>query len=77
MYPFGAHVAVVEVDRETGRVELRDFVSVDDCGTRVSPLLVDGQVHGGIAEVASAAGTGSTFSLTLPQGPPAGKPVAD
>jgi carbon-monoxide dehydrogenase large subunit len=50
VYPFGAHVAVVEVDRETGRVELRDFVSVDDCGTRISPLLVEGQVHGGIAQ---------------------------
>ncbi len=50
VYPFGAHVAVVEVDRETGRVELRQFVSVDDCGTRISPLLVEGQVHGGIAQ---------------------------
>ena len=50
VYPFGAHVAVVEVDRETGRVALRDFVAVDDCGTRISPLLVDGQVHGGIAQ---------------------------
>jgi carbon-monoxide dehydrogenase large subunit len=50
VYPFGAHVAVVEVDRDTGRVELREFVSVDDCGTRISPLLVDGQVHGGIAQ---------------------------
>ncbi len=50
VYPFGAHVAVLEVDRETGRVELRDYVSVDDCGTRISPLLVDGQVHGGIAQ---------------------------
>src|SRR5262245_7824245 len=50
VYPFGAHVAVVEVDRETGRVELRDYVSVDDCGTRISPLLVEGQVHGGVAQ---------------------------
>jgi carbon-monoxide dehydrogenase large subunit len=50
VYPFGAHVAIVEVDRETGRIELRQYVSVDDCGTRVSPLLVDGQVHGGIAQ---------------------------
>ena len=50
VYPFGAHVAVVEVDRETGHVAIRDFVSVDDCGTRVSPMLVDGQVHGGIAQ---------------------------
>jgi carbon-monoxide dehydrogenase large subunit len=50
VYPFGAHVAVVEVDRDTGRVALREYVSVDDCGVRVSPLLVDGQVHGGIAQ---------------------------
>ena len=55
VYPFGAHVAVVEVDRETGRVTLRDYVSVDDCGTRISPLLVDGQVHGGIAQGAAQA----------------------
>ncbi len=55
VYPFGAHVAVVEVDRETGRVVLRDFISVDDCGTRISPLLVDGQVHGGIAQGAAQA----------------------
>jgi carbon-monoxide dehydrogenase large subunit len=50
VYPFGAHVAVVEVDRDTGRIDLRGYVSVDDCGTRVSPMLVDGQVHGGIAQ---------------------------
>jgi carbon-monoxide dehydrogenase large subunit len=55
VYPFGAHVAVVEVDRETGRVRLRDFVSVDDCGVRVSPVLVEGQVHGGIAQGAAQA----------------------
>jgi carbon-monoxide dehydrogenase large subunit len=50
VYPFGAHVAVVEVDRDTGRVGLRDYFSVDDCGVRVSPLLVRGQVHGGLAQ---------------------------
>jgi len=50
VYPFGAHVAVVEVDRETGSVRLRDYVSVDDCGVRVSPTLVAGQVHGGLAQ---------------------------
>jgi len=55
VYPFGAHVAVVLVDRETGHVTLRDFVSVDDCGTRVSPMLVEGQVHGGIAQGAAQA----------------------
>jgi len=50
VYPFGAHVAVVEIDRETGQVRVRDFVAVDDCGVRVSPTLVDGQVHGGLAQ---------------------------
>jgi carbon-monoxide dehydrogenase large subunit len=47
--PFGCHIAVVEVDTETGEVELVRMFSVDDCGTRISPLLVDGQVHGGVA----------------------------
>jgi carbon-monoxide dehydrogenase large subunit len=50
VYPFGAHVAVVEVDRDSGSVRLRDYVSVDDCGVRISPMLVAGQVHGGLAQ---------------------------
>jgi len=50
VYPFGAHVAVVEIDRETGHVRLRDFISVDDCGVRISPMIVAGQVHGGLAQ---------------------------
>ena len=50
VYPFGAHVAVVEVDKETGLVRLLDYVSVDDCGVRISPTLVRGQVHGGLAQ---------------------------
>src|SRR5213080_4587361 len=50
VYPFGAHVAVLELDTETGRVRVRDFVSVDDCGVRISPILVAGQVHGGLAQ---------------------------
>ena len=49
-FPFGAHVAVVEVDTETGRVELLRHVAVDDCGTIVNPMLVAGQQHGGIAQ---------------------------
>lgn len=48
-FPFGAHVAVVEVDLDTGAVRLERFVAVDDCGTIVNPMLVAGQVHGGIA----------------------------
>ena len=48
-FPFGAHIAVVEVDRLTGLVRLVRHVAVDDCGTVLSPLLVNGQQHGGIA----------------------------
>lgn len=49
-FPFGAHVAVVEVDPETGAVSLLRHVAVDDCGTIVNPLLAEGQVQGGIAQ---------------------------
>jgi carbon-monoxide dehydrogenase large subunit len=49
-YPFGAHVAVVEVDVETGQVRLTRHVAVDDCGRILNPLLVEGQVHGGLAQ---------------------------
>jgi aerobic carbon-monoxide dehydrogenase large subunit len=48
-FPFGAHIAVVEVDRATGKVRLVRHVAVDDCGTVLAPLLVEGQQHGGIA----------------------------
>jgi carbon-monoxide dehydrogenase large subunit len=49
-FPFGAHVAVVEVDTETGRVTLRQLVALDDAGRILNPLLAEGQVHGGIAQ---------------------------
>jgi len=49
-FPFGTHVAVVEVDEETGRVDLVKYVAVDDCGNQVNPLIVEGQVHGGITQ---------------------------
>jgi carbon-monoxide dehydrogenase large subunit len=48
--PFGAHIAMVEVDPETGAVEILRYIAVDDCGTIINPLLVTGQVHGGIAQ---------------------------
>ena len=48
-FPFGAHVAVVEVDTETGRVELKRIVAVDDAGRIINPLVAEGQVHGGVA----------------------------
>jgi carbon-monoxide dehydrogenase large subunit len=49
-FPFGVHAAVVEVDGDTGEIEIKKYVAVDDCGTVISPLLVDGQVHGGVAQ---------------------------
>jgi carbon-monoxide dehydrogenase large subunit len=49
-FPFGAHVAAVEVDGETGEVRFLKYVAVDDCGTVLNPLLAEGQVHGGIAQ---------------------------
>ncbi len=49
-FPFGTHVAVVEIDTETGGVRLRDYIAVDDCGNQVNPLIVDGQIHGGILQ---------------------------
>jgi carbon-monoxide dehydrogenase large subunit len=54
-FPFGAHVAVVEVDTETGGVRLRRLVALDDAGRIVNPLLAEGQVHGGIAQGAAQA----------------------
>jgi len=50
VYPFGAHVAVVEVDPETGRVDLKRYVAVDDCGPQINPVIVEGQVHGGVVQ---------------------------
>ena len=49
-FPFGSHVAVVEIDSDTGEVELLRHVAVDDCGTIMNPLIVNGQQHGGIAQ---------------------------
>jgi carbon-monoxide dehydrogenase large subunit len=49
-FPFGTHICVVEIDRDTGDVKLKKYVAVDDCGNVINPLLVDGQVHGGIVQ---------------------------
>jgi carbon-monoxide dehydrogenase large subunit len=54
-FPFGTHIAVVEVDAETGEVVLQRYVAVDDVGRVINPLIVDGQVHGGIAQGISQA----------------------
>lgn len=49
-FPFGTHVAVVEVDEDTGETVLQDYIAIDDCGNQVNPLIVEGQVHGGIVQ---------------------------
>jgi aerobic carbon-monoxide dehydrogenase large subunit len=49
-FPFGTHAAVVEVSKDTGEVRIVRYVAVDDCGTVINPLLVEGQVHGGLAQ---------------------------
>ncbi|MBI4456454.1 MAG: xanthine dehydrogenase family protein molybdopterin-binding subunit [Acidobacteria bacterium] len=49
-FPFGTHVCVVEVARETGTIKILQYVAVDDCGTIVNPLLVEGQIHGGVVQ---------------------------
>jgi carbon-monoxide dehydrogenase large subunit len=49
-FPFGAHIVVTDIDRDTGQVSVRRYVAVDDCGNQLNPLLVDGQVHGGVAQ---------------------------
>ena len=49
-FPFGAHIVVTEVDRDTGTIQIQRYVAVDDCGKVINPLLVAGQVHGGVAQ---------------------------
>jgi len=49
-YPFGSHVAVVSVDPETGQVALERYVALDDCGPQINPVIVEGQVHGGVVQ---------------------------
>ncbi|HEY2392541.1 MAG TPA: xanthine dehydrogenase family protein molybdopterin-binding subunit [Candidatus Angelobacter sp.] len=49
-FPFGTHIAVVEIDRETGEVNFQRYIAVDDCGKQINPMLVAGQLHGGIAQ---------------------------
>jgi carbon-monoxide dehydrogenase large subunit len=62
-YPFGTHVAIVEVDEETGRVELKRYIGVDDVGKKINPLVVDGQLHGGIVQgVGQALWEGAVYS---------------
>ncbi len=54
-FPFGTHMAVVEIDTETGGIDLLRYVAVDDCGNQINPLIIEGQVHGGIVQGAAQA----------------------
>ncbi len=62
-FPFGAHGAEVEVDKDTGKVEIVRYIAVDDCGNVVNPMIVDGQVHGGVAQsIGQALYEGAVYS---------------
>ncbi|MGE5685999.1 MAG: xanthine dehydrogenase family protein molybdopterin-binding subunit [Gemmatimonadota bacterium] len=50
VYPFGTHVCTVEVNPETGKVQILRYIAVDDCGRQINPMIVDGQVHGGVIQ---------------------------
>jgi carbon-monoxide dehydrogenase large subunit len=49
-FPFGAHIVISDIDRSTGEIKIRRYIAVDDCGNILNPLIVDGQVHGGVAQ---------------------------
>ena len=62
-WPFGTHIATVEIDEDTGEIELVRYVAVDDVGNKINPLIVDGQLHGGIAQgVGQALWEGAVYS---------------
>ena len=62
-WPFGTHIATVEIDEETGEVDLVRYVAVDDVGNKINPMIVDGQLHGGIAQgVGQALWEGAVYS---------------
>jgi len=49
-FPFGAYICVVDIDPDTAKVTVRRFLAVDDCGTRINPMIIEGQVHGGLTD---------------------------
>jgi carbon-monoxide dehydrogenase large subunit len=55
VWPFGTHIAAVEIDPETGNAQLQKYVAVDDCGNIINPMIVDGQIHGGVAQAIAQA----------------------
>ncbi len=65
VYPFGTHIAVVEVEADTGVVHLKRYIAVDDCGPQINPMIVEGQIHGGLAQgIAQALYEGVVYDET-------------
>ena len=61
-FPFGTHISIVEVDPETGHIDLLRYIAVDDCGPQINPLIVEGQIHGGIVQgIAQALYEGAVY----------------
>ena len=54
-FPFGAYVCVVDIDSITGEIKVRRFYALDDCGTRINPMIIEGQIHGGLTEAFAVA----------------------
>ena len=54
-YPFGAYICVLDIDVDTGETDIRKFYALDDCGTRINPMIIEGQVHGGLTEALAIA----------------------
>ncbi len=50
VYPFGTHICLVEVDADTGKVDVQRYIAVDDCGPQINPMIVQGQIHGGVVQ---------------------------
>ncbi len=62
-YPFGCHIAIVEIEKDTGKVTLQRFIAVDDVGNVINPMIVDGQIHGGLAQgIGQALHEGTIYS---------------
>ncbi|MEL6649516.1 MAG: aerobic carbon-monoxide dehydrogenase large subunit [Bacteroidota bacterium] len=49
-FPFGSYICVVDIDKETGQIDIRRFVAIDDCGNIINPMIVEGQIHGGLTQ---------------------------
>ena len=72
-FPFGAYLCVVDIDKFTGEVKVRRFYALDDCGTRINPMIIEGQIHGGLTE-AFAVAMGQQIPVRRERQPPGQQP---